>query len=174
MKTLPLILTAALTITFMTSCTATPETPTSTVQPSDVTSKTLNNYTVTGDLTQEPQIEILRNENSIKNVMIQRIVTNKQGQTASPNDTVTFHMKTLGAKKGTTVENTWTSNTPITAEIKNLTQGLQQGITGMSEGSRRLIVVPAKKAYGNNPPEGSSITPNESLIYIVDLIDVKK
>ena len=51
--------------------------------------------------------------------------------------------------------------------------GWDQGIQGMKEGGRRLIVIPPDLAYG---PQGSPpvIGPNETLVFVVDLEKVSR
>ncbi len=47
--------------------------------------------------------------------------------------------------------------------------GWDEGLVGMREGGRRLLVIPAEKGYGaqGQPPD---IGPNETLIFVVDLV----
>ena len=40
----------------------------------------------------------------------------------------------------------------------------------MQPGGRRLLVIPADLAYGEQPPPGSGIAPGESLVFVVDLV----
>ena len=49
--------------------------------------------------------------------------------------------------------------------------GWDQGIVGMSEGGRRVLVLPPHLAYGSSGA-GSSIPPDASLVFVVDLISV--
>ena len=43
----------------------------------------------------------------------------------------------------------------------------------MKPGGRRLLIIPGALAYGPNPPT-SAILPNETLIFVVDLISSAK
>jgi FKBP-type peptidyl-prolyl cis-trans isomerase len=43
----------------------------------------------------------------------------------------------------------------------------------MREGGQRVVVIPADKAYGPNPPAQSPIAPDESLIYVVEVLAVE-
>jgi peptidylprolyl isomerase len=49
--------------------------------------------------------------------------------------------------------------------------GWDEGLVGMREGGRRLLVIPATKGYGaqGQPPD---IGPNETLIFVVDLLRI--
>ncbi len=49
--------------------------------------------------------------------------------------------------------------------------GWDQGITGMNEGGRRVLVIPPHLAYGSSGA-GSSIPPDASLAFVVDLVSV--
>ncbi len=49
--------------------------------------------------------------------------------------------------------------------------GWDEGIEGMKVGGRRELIIPPDKAYGEQgrPP---SIKPNETLVFVVDLIAI--
>jgi len=49
--------------------------------------------------------------------------------------------------------------------------GWDQGVAGMKEGGRRLLVIPPDLAYGAQSPS-PDIGPNETLIFVVDLAKV--
>jgi FKBP-type peptidyl-prolyl cis-trans isomerase len=42
----------------------------------------------------------------------------------------------------------------------------------MKVGGRRLLVIPGDLAYGPTPPDGSGIQPDETLVFVVDLISI--
>jgi peptidylprolyl isomerase len=50
--------------------------------------------------------------------------------------------------------------------------GWDQGVVGMQVGGRRLLIIPPNLAYGASPPAGSNIPPNDTLIFIVDLVTI--
>jgi peptidylprolyl isomerase len=51
-------------------------------------------------------------------------------------------------------------------------QGWDQGVAGMKVGGRRRLVIPPHLAYGDRGA-GGVIKPGETLIFVVDLVDVR-
>lgn len=50
-------------------------------------------------------------------------------------------------------------------------QGWDQGVAGMKVGGRRKITIPPKLGYGSRGA-GGAIGPNETLVFVVDLLGV--
>lgn len=92
------------------------------------------------------------------------------GATALANSTLTVHYTLMAWSTGKVVESSWTGGSPATFPLANVIAGWQQGIPGMKEGGRRLLVIPSSLGYGD---AGSGpIGPKETLIFVVDLIKV--
>lgn len=51
--------------------------------------------------------------------------------------------------------------------------GFSQGVAGMRVGGIRRIIIPPNLAYGNNPPTGSGIPANATLVFQVELLAVQ-
>ena len=51
-------------------------------------------------------------------------------------------------------------------------EGWDTGVQGMKVGGRRTLVIPPHMAYGSRGAPGA-IAPNETLIFTVDLMDVR-
>jgi peptidylprolyl isomerase len=49
-------------------------------------------------------------------------------------------------------------------------KGWDEGLVGQQAGSRVLLVIPPDQAYGDTPPEGSSIEPGATLVFVVDIV----
>jgi peptidylprolyl isomerase len=59
---------------------------------------------------------------------------------------------------------------PVTVGQGKVIPGWEQGLAGMKQGGRRLIVIPPDLGYGGS---GSGrIKPNETLVYVVDVVQV--
>ena len=84
--------------------------------------------------------------------------------------TLTVHYTLMTWSKGAIVESSWSSGQPATFPLSGVIAGWQEGLPGAKVGGRRLLVIPADKGYG---PNGSGpIGPNETLIFVVDIIAV--
>lgn len=52
-------------------------------------------------------------------------------------------------------------------------QGWDQGVAGMKVGGQRTLTIPASLAYGESGAGGGAIPPNATLVFDVELLDVK-
>jgi peptidylprolyl isomerase len=57
---------------------------------------------------------------------------------------------------------------PLTLGQGSVIKGWDEGLVGMKQGGRRLLVIPPDLGYGANG-SGSAIKPNETLVFVVDL-----
>lgn len=96
------------------------------------------------------------------------------GPEAKAGDTVTAQYVGVNYKSGKEFEASWDTGQPIsfTLGVGQVIPGWDQGIVGMKVGGRRELIIPPELAYG---PEGSppTIPPNETLIFVVDLVAAK-
>ncbi|MEY3254627.1 MAG: hypothetical protein RJA01_633 [Actinomycetota bacterium] len=91
------------------------------------------------------------------------------GATAQPNSTLTVHYTLMAWSTGEVVESSWVGEA-ATFGLNQVISGWQQGIPGMKVGGRRLLVIPPDLGYG--AAGGGPIGPNETLIFVVDLLAV--
>ncbi|MET8830221.1 FKBP-type peptidyl-prolyl cis-trans isomerase [Streptomyces sp. NPDC004610] len=54
--------------------------------------------------------------------------------------------------------------------LQQVVPGWAQGLTGKKVGSRVLIVIPPALGYGDQPPEGSGISKDSTLVFSVDIL----
>lgn len=92
------------------------------------------------------------------------------GATAVAESTVTVHYTLMSWSKGEILESSWSSG-PATFPLNQVIIGWQQGVPGMKEGGRRLLVIPPDLAYGESG--AGSVGSNETLIFVVDLISIQ-
>ena len=93
------------------------------------------------------------------------------GKEAITTSTLEVHYTLMAWSTGNLVESSWDSGQTATFPLSGVIAGWQQGIPGMKEGGRRLLVIPPDLGYGAGGA-GSSIGPNETLIFVVDLVKV--
>ncbi|GHF38125.1 peptidylprolyl isomerase [Amycolatopsis bartoniae] len=63
-----------------------------------------------------------------------------------------------------------TGGFPVTLGEGSVIQGWEEGLVGVKQGGRRLLVIPPDKGYGAQGNQ--SIKPNETLVFVVDAVKV--
>ena len=75
-------------------------------------------------------------------------------------------------------DSSWTSGSPfgfvIGAYPEQVIPGWDTGLTGQTVGSRVMLVIPPKDAYGSAGQSQAGITGKDTLVFIVDIIDAFK
>ncbi|MEY3008872.1 MAG: hypothetical protein RL464_537 [Actinomycetota bacterium] len=123
---------------------------------------------VSGSANQEPQIS--PPEGNPPSELVTEDIFLGDGAEATADSTLTVHYTLMTWSNGQIVESSWIGD-PATFPLSGVILGWQQGIPGMKEGGRRLLVIPPDLGYGESGA-GASIAPNETLIFVVDLISV--
>jgi peptidylprolyl isomerase len=95
------------------------------------------------------------------------------GKRAGKGDTVRVQYVGVAWSTGQQFDASWDRNEPFTFEIGqgNVIPGWDKGVPGMRVGGRRLLVIPPEDGYGSQGSQG--IAPNETLVFVVDLLDVR-
>ncbi len=91
------------------------------------------------------------------------------GPGVAPGAEVTVQYCGIGLTTRTVFDSSWSRGEPITFPLAGVIAGWQEGIPGMQPGGRRLLIIPADLAYGQNPPT-PAILPGETLVFVVDLL----
>ena len=127
----------------------------------------------TTDLSQKPEVQ--PGEGPPPTELQYADIVEGDGEEAQTGDQVT--VKYVGAfyESGEEFDSSWSRGPDETLPFGICRQGVVPGFavgpTGLKEGGRRRIVLPAEYAYGaqGNPP---TIPPNSPLIFVVDLVEV--
>jgi peptidylprolyl isomerase len=91
------------------------------------------------------------------------------GAEVLPTSTLTAHYTLMAWSTGKIVESSW-SGQPATFPLAQVVEGWQKGLPGAKVGGRRLLVLPPSMGYG--AAGAGPIGPNETLIFVVDIIGV--
>lgn len=95
------------------------------------------------------------------------------GKEVKSGDTVTVNYAGY-LENGTKFDSSFDRNTPFTTQIGvgQVIKGWDEGIVGMKVGGKRKLIIPSQLGYGAQGA-GASIPPNSTLIFEVELLDVK-
>jgi len=103
----------------------------------------------------------------------QDIVKGK-GPAAKPGDIVTVQYVGVAFSTGDEFDASWDRGQPFAVPLGagQVIEGWDKGLVGMRKGGRRMLTIPPELAYGSegSPP---TIAPNETLIFVIDAIDIK-
>ena len=95
------------------------------------------------------------------------------GREAKNGDTVVMHY-TGTLTDGTKFDSSLDRNEPFTTQIGvgQVIKGWDQGVPGMKIGGKRKLTIPSDLGYGS-AGAGGVIPPNTTLIFEVELLDIK-
>jgi FKBP-type peptidyl-prolyl cis-trans isomerase len=102
-----------------------------------------------------------------------KILQPSNGRIALPGDTVyVFYQGTLVDGK---VFDATQGQTPFAfvLGVGRVIQGWDEGVAGMRVGEKRKLIIPPNLGYGAAVPPNGPIPPNATLIFEVQLIDIK-
>tara|TARA_Y100000748_G_scaffold266380_1_gene236749 strand:+ start:377 stop:1318 length:942 start_codon:yes stop_codon:yes gene_type:complete len=94
------------------------------------------------------------------------------GPEASAGSFLVMQYVGVSCSTGVQFDASWDRGQPFSFELGagKVIKGWDEGIAGMAVGGRRLLTIPPEKAYGTSGSGSGSIGPNETLLFIVDLL----
>ena len=100
-------------------------------------------------------------------------VTEGDGAEATSGSTVSVHYVGVAHSTGEEFDASYNRGTPLQFRIGvgQVIQGWDEGVEGMKVGGRRQLVIPPHLGYGDRGA-GGVIKPGETLIFVVDLLEV--
>jgi peptidylprolyl isomerase len=100
-------------------------------------------------------------------------ITVGDGVEATSGSTVVAHYVGVAHSNGEEFDASYNRGEPLSFRlgVGQVISGWDAGIEGMRVGGRRQLVIPPHLAYGD-AGAGSAIAPGETLIFVVDLVDV--
>ncbi|KAA9166740.1 FKBP-type peptidyl-prolyl cis-trans isomerase [Amycolatopsis acidicola] len=100
-------------------------------------------------------------------------LTEGTGAEANAGQVVSVHYVGVSHSSGEQFDASWDRGQPLRFPLGqgHVIPGWDQGVVGMKVGGRRKLVIPPHLAYGERGA-GGVIKPNETLIFVVDLVEV--
>lgn len=98
-------------------------------------------------------------------------LTEGDGEDVKSGSVLEVHYHGSLASDGTVFDSSYKRGEPAQFPLNAVIEGWQKGLLGMKVGGTRRLVIPAEMAYGE-AGAGSSIGPNEDLVFHVELIGI--
>jgi peptidylprolyl isomerase len=147
-----------------------------TTTPTTTTSTTTVSTPKTGGLSKEPVIKVPTGA-APKKLEVKTLIPGT-GATAQDGDEI--YVNYVGAlySNGKVFDASWTDTPgkafgPIDLGAGAVIKGWDEGLVGLKQGGRYELTIPPSLAYGK-AGSGSTIPPNATLVFVVDLLSVKK
>jgi peptidylprolyl isomerase len=125
-----------------------------------------------GDLGKKPEISVTGG--AAPDDLVSEDIEPGDGKAAAPGDDVAVQYVGVDCATGEEFDASWDRGEPFefTLGEGGVIPGWDEGVVGMKEGGRRLLVIPPELAYGaeGQPPD---IGPNATLVFVIDLESVK-
>lgn len=131
---------------------------------------TADDIKVSGDFGSKPSVTI-PDTCSAPTTLLTKDLTPGTGPAVATGSTVQVNYDLVTWSNKADQENTFGAQPyPLTVGQGKVIKGWEQGLVGMKQGARRLLVIPPELGYGAT---GSGpIKPNETLVFVVDAVQV--
>jgi peptidylprolyl isomerase len=120
----------------------------------------------------KPQVDVPSGEAPPAGLVIEDLAVG-DGAEATPGQHCTMHYVGVSWSSGKQFDASWDRGDTFSFRLGQgqVISGWDQGVAGMKVGGRRRLVIPPELAYGSRGA-GGVIGPDETLVFVVDLIDV--
>lgn len=130
---------------------------------------------VIGSLSEEPVVRLPSGCDAPSSLLVRDVVigTGREALVGSDID-VGYVMVTWS--DGKELDSSWSAGENLPFEVDNLGQanvisGWNEGLQGIREGGRRILVVPPEHAYGESGND--QVQGTDTLVFVVDALDVR-
>jgi peptidylprolyl isomerase len=119
----------------------------------------------------KPEVTVPDSDKPAELVIIDEVVG--EGDEATTGATVSVHYVGVSWSSGRQFDASWDRMEPFQFPLGQgyVIQGWDEGVRGMKVGGRRTLHIPPHMGYGAQGA-GGVIAPNETLIFVVDLLGV--
>lgn len=104
-----------------------------------------------------------------KKLIVQDLVSGT-GEAIAVNDTAEVRYVGARYRDGVVFDSSWEADGPVPLPLRGMIPGFREGLVGMREGGRRLLVIPASGGFG--AAGAADVPPDTDLVYVVDLVQV--
>ncbi|MBQ1000610.1 FKBP-type peptidyl-prolyl cis-trans isomerase [Streptomyces nigra] len=115
-----------------------------------------------------PSIEVPKTDPPKK--LVANYILEGDGDEVAAENTVLVQYKGVQWDTGKEFDSSYAAKQLVSFPLAQVVKGWSQGLTGKKVGSRVLIVIPPELGYGDQPPQGSGIAKNATLVFSVDIL----
>ncbi|WP_432134539.1 MULTISPECIES: FKBP-type peptidyl-prolyl cis-trans isomerase [unclassified Streptomyces] len=115
-----------------------------------------------------PSIEIPKTDPPKK--LVATYVLEGDGEELTADSSALVQYKGVVWDTGKEFDSSYARDTLASFGLGEVVKGWAQGLTGKKVGSRVLIVIPPELGYGDNPPSGSGIEKDSTMVFTVDIL----
>ena len=121
----------------------------------------------------KPDVQIPQGEDAPADLQVEDLAVG-DGDEATRGHQVDVHYVGVSWSNGRQFDASWDRKSTFSFRLGGgqVIPGWDQGVAGMKVGGRRRLVIPPHLAYGDRGA-GGVIGPGETLIFVVDLVDVR-
>jgi peptidylprolyl isomerase len=107
--------------------------------------------------------------------LVKKDIVTGRGPKVKPGEQLSVQYVGASWSDGKEFDASWNRGQAFTLSIPGqVIEGWNEGILGMRQGGRRLLIIPPLKGYGPNGTPDGSIKPNETLAFVIDASQVKR
>jgi peptidylprolyl isomerase len=107
--------------------------------------------------------------------LVKEDIVKGTGKPAKAGDTLVVNYVGVTFSTGSEFDASWDRGQPFPVQLGagEVIKGWDQGLVGMRKGGRRMLTIPPELGYGAQgyPP---AIPPNETLVFVVDAMDIQR
>ena len=121
-----------------------------------------------GPMDEDAPEEFTETESGLK----YRILRKSDGRKPKATDTVSAHYRGW-VDGGTVFDSSYDKGgAPVEFSLRDVIPGWTEGLQLIGEGGMIELEIPGKLGYADDPPAGTPITPNATLHFLVELVEV--
>jgi hypothetical protein len=132
---------------------------------------TADDVTVAGAPNEKPQITLPDTCSPPTTLVVKDLIPGTGAEVAQGSNLLAHYLLVTWSDKAEK-DSSWSRGEPYPLENVGQAQvidGWNEGLIGVKQGARRLLIVPPDKGYGQG---GQGIQPNETLVFVIDAVQV--